>query len=153
MKLSSILFLLVLIANCVNGLSIKNKFIFKLKHHNNFYNFIGQIVCFFQNDAYYRVGKGIYLINDIDVNRCTHIIYSSILVNRRGALFLKNYSADIDGGCKVKYFIIAHLVNTTLIIDRRIKKNCETKRAQPKCEDINLHWRLFTGFISLSNNS
>lgn len=39
------------------------------------------MVCYYSNWPYYRKGEGKYLIENIEVNLCTHLVYSFVVLD------------------------------------------------------------------------
>jgi len=42
-----------------------------------------KIVCYYPNWAYYRRGKGKFLVEDINVHMCTHVVYSFVVLQKQ----------------------------------------------------------------------
>nr|QDA39872.1 chitinase 4 [Phenacoccus solenopsis] len=56
-----------------------------------------KVICYFTNWAWYRQGNGKYLINDIDANLCTHIIYAFAVLDSNKLLIKPHDTwADLD---------------------------------------------------------
>lgn len=56
-----------------------------------------KVVCYYPNWAYYRRGQGKFLIEDIDVHMCTHVVYSFVVLNtNKFTLRIFDQWLDID---------------------------------------------------------
>ncbi|CAK9814906.1 Acidic mammalian chitinase [Anthophora quadrimaculata] len=54
-----------------------------------------KIVCYYESWATYRPGEGKYTIQDINLQMCTHVIYSFIGINKNGAIKLLDDARDL----------------------------------------------------------
>ncbi|XP_055903089.1 endochitinase-like [Eupeodes corollae] len=74
----------------------------------------GVVVCYYSNWAIYRPGKGSYTLNDIPVDKCTHLIYSFVGIDHNSKeIKILDQEQDINKG-GFKKFVALKKSNPTL---------------------------------------